>query len=77
MLLTGSTGFLGAFLVRNLIMQTQAHIHCVIRTSVEDDPLQRVLENLAKYKLLDGKSLTEEIVKERVSCLTGQPAAFI
>ena len=31
MLLTGATGFLGAFVLAELLAQTDAHIHCLVR----------------------------------------------
>ena len=51
----------------------QTHIHCIVRTSSPDDNANnRVLANMAKYKLFDGKDLTEEIVSERISALNGE-----
>ncbi|MFD0635297.1 thioester reductase domain-containing protein [Catenulispora yoronensis] len=34
-LLTGATGFLGAFLLREIVDRTEAHVHCLVRA---DDP---------------------------------------
>ncbi|MEL6940561.1 MAG: MBL fold metallo-hydrolase, partial [Cyanobacteria bacterium J06598_1] len=42
-LLTGATGFLGAFILHELLLQTEGHIHCLVRAS---DPA----EGLAKLK---------------------------
>jgi thioester reductase-like protein len=50
-LLTGATGFLGAFLVHELLTTTSATIHCLVRA---DDPaagLERVVDNLRRYGL--------------------------
>ena len=39
-LLTGATGFLGAFLLHELLRQTQAVVYCLVRAaSAEDDSL--------------------------------------
>ena len=35
-LLTGATGFLGAFLLHDLLNQTKGQVHCLIRCSDED-----------------------------------------
>ena len=54
----------------------QTHIHCIVRTSSPDDNANnRVLANMAKYKLFDGKELTEEIVSERISALNGESSS--
>lgn len=50
-LLTGATGFLGAFLLDELLRNTDATVICLVRA---DDPihaLKRIHENLAKYEL--------------------------
>ena len=49
-LLTGSTGFLGAYLLRRLLHETEAEIHCLVRTS-HGDGLQRIRHNLQRYNL--------------------------
>ena len=50
-LLTGATGYLGAFLLHELLQQTQAHILCLVRANSSEDGLARVLTNLRKYQL--------------------------
>jgi amino acid adenylation domain-containing protein/thioester reductase-like protein len=50
-LLTGATGFLGAFLVAELLRQTSATVYCLARAASPEAALQRVLENLARYRL--------------------------
>ncbi len=68
MLLTGATGFLGAFLLRDLLDQTQAKVHCLIRAS---DPaaggrkLRTHLETLG---------LWEEAFAERIVPIPGDLA---
>jgi acyl carrier protein len=47
-LLTGATGFVGAFLVRALAAETDADIHCLVRPHL-GDPGQRLRDHLARY----------------------------
>ncbi|NJM75314.1 MAG: amino acid adenylation domain-containing protein [Acaryochloridaceae cyanobacterium RU_4_10] len=49
--ITGVTGFLGAFLLYELLEQTSAQIHCLVRakTSIEGD--RKIQANLKKYLL--------------------------
>ena len=50
-LLSGVTGFLGAFLLSELLDQTDAHICCMVRETSEARGMGRVVENMRKYKL--------------------------
>lgn len=50
-LISGVTGFLGAYLLSELLEQTNAHICCMVRESTESRGLGRVVENLRKYNL--------------------------
>lgn len=50
-LLTGATGFLGAFVLIDLLRYTQATIYCVVRAKDADAARQRIDENLAHYQL--------------------------
>ncbi|MEH2285035.1 MAG: amino acid adenylation domain-containing protein [Nostoc sp.] len=49
--LTGATGFLGAFLLDELLHQTQAKIYCLVRSSNEHEGLKKIQQNLEKYSL--------------------------
>src|SRR5581483_7736038 len=53
--LTGATGFLGAFLLRELLEQTSATVHCLVRAATPDDGLRRLRANLASYGLWEGR----------------------
>jgi thioester reductase-like protein len=46
-LLTGATGFLGAFLLRELLGQTRARVHCLVRAESAEEGRRRLHENLA------------------------------
>ena len=47
--LTGATGFLGAFLLDELMRQTQATVYCLVRARDMDDAQRRLEENLQTY----------------------------
>lgn len=48
--ITGATGFLGAFLIKDLLEQTVANIYCLVRASSESDGLSRIKNNLVFYQ---------------------------
>lgn len=48
--LTGATGFLGAYLLSDLLMQTKANVFCLVRAKDEAEGLNRILENLKFYQ---------------------------
>jgi thioester reductase-like protein len=50
-LLTGATGYLGAFLLRELLDQTSADIYCLVRASNLSSAMQRIQKNLESYQL--------------------------
>jgi amino acid adenylation domain-containing protein/thioester reductase-like protein len=51
--LTGSTGFLGTFLLFELLQQTRADIHCLIRASSLAEAQARIQTSLKRYSLWD------------------------
>ncbi|NUT94719.1 MAG: thioester reductase domain-containing protein, partial [Saccharothrix sp.] len=53
-LLTGATGFLGAFLLRELLITSDATVHCLVRAADETEGLRRIEANLRWYRLWDG-----------------------
>ncbi|HEY9740894.1 MAG TPA: thioester reductase domain-containing protein [Coleofasciculaceae cyanobacterium] len=50
-LLTGATGFLGAFLLQELLDQTQADIYCLVRSPDLESGKARLQDNLKTYDL--------------------------
>jgi amino acid adenylation domain-containing protein/thioester reductase-like protein len=48
-LLTGVTGFFGAFLLDELLAQTDAHISCLVRASDEDGAESRIRASLERF----------------------------
>ena len=51
--LTGATGFVGAFLLRDLLRETSATVHCLVRARDDNDALLRLQKNMAAYGLWD------------------------
>lgn len=68
-LLTGGTGFIGAYLLFFLLKMTDYHIILLVRSKNEDTGLQRVLINLEKYKLLS--QCETRHLKSRISIICG------
>ncbi|MEV6766746.1 thioester reductase domain-containing protein [Streptomyces sp. NPDC051105] len=52
-LLTGATGFLGAFLLRELLEKTTATVHCLVRGDNPDHARERLMQNLDWYGVAD------------------------
>ncbi|OFA07178.1 non-ribosomal peptide synthetase [Duganella sp. HH101] len=50
-LITGATGFLGAYLLRDLLDATDAEIVCLVRAATLPECLQRIRANLQSYGL--------------------------
>ncbi len=49
--LTGATGFVGAYLLHELLEQTQAKIYCLVRSANEIEGAKRLQRSLEKYLL--------------------------
>jgi thioester reductase-like protein len=49
--LTGVTGFLGAYLLHDLLQETQANVYCLVRASSYKEGLHRIKEALVSYML--------------------------
>ncbi|WP_199743985.1 type I polyketide synthase [Verrucosispora sp. FIM060022] len=52
-LLTGATGFVGAFLLRELLATTTATVHCLIRANDPDDAWKRLRATARWYRIED------------------------
>ncbi|MBD1938356.1 non-ribosomal peptide synthetase [Microcoleus sp. FACHB-68] len=63
--LTGATGFLGAFLLNELLQKTQADIYCLVRSSDIESAKQRLKNSLECY------SLWEERLSSRIIPVIG------
>jgi thioester reductase-like protein len=67
-LLTGATGFLGAFLLSELLDQTTSEVICLVRARDEATGLRRLADNLSRY------GLVHEDFRDRVSVRVGDLA---
>jgi amino acid adenylation domain-containing protein/thioester reductase-like protein len=47
--LTGGTGFLGSFLAREILNQTQAQVYCLVRSRDEASGMRRIKEMMERY----------------------------
>ncbi|MFE7492103.1 thioester reductase domain-containing protein, partial [Kitasatospora sp. NPDC057541] len=57
-LLTGATGFVGAFLLAELLERRPGTVHCLVRADNEQHALRRVLANLTTYGVDVGDAAT-------------------
>ena len=60
-LLTGATGFIGAFLLAELLEKTQADIYCLVRATSLAHARQRLQQNLQSYLIWDESKSTRII----------------
>lgn len=65
--LTGATGYLGAYLLHALLIQTNAHIICLVRAATPEAGMQRIRVNMEQY----GLWRDDAGVAERVHALVG------
>ncbi|GAA2244796.1 type I polyketide synthase [Streptomyces amakusaensis] len=67
-LLTGATGFVGAFLLRDLLRTTRARVHCLVRGEDTESATRRLIEHLEWY------GIAGEIDRSRISVVLGDLA---
>ncbi len=53
--LTGGTGFLGAFIIRELLQETDADIYCLVRAANTEEGKSKLQKNLEQYAIWDEK----------------------
>ncbi|MEA5514995.1 thioester reductase domain-containing protein [Nodularia sp. UHCC 0506] len=53
--LTGGTGFLGAFIIRELLQETDADIYCLVRAANVEEGKSKLQKNLEQYAIWDEK----------------------
>lgn len=64
-LLTGATGFLGAFLLRELLAGTRTELYCLVRAGSLDEGWRKLRQTLDKY------GLWEDAIGERIVPVLG------
>ncbi|UKP00590.1 thioester reductase domain-containing protein [Nostoc sp. UHCC 0870] len=57
LLLTGATGFIGAFLLRELLNKTTASVYCLIKSENLETATQRIIKTLKDYQIWDSSYL--------------------
>ncbi|MDF1882138.1 amino acid adenylation domain-containing protein [Sulfurimonas sp. MAG313] len=67
-LLTGATGFVGRYLLHEILNRTEAKIYCLVRASNEESGFERIKRSLCDY------NLWEESFKERIAVVLGDLA---
>ncbi|MEU6172293.1 amino acid adenylation domain-containing protein [Streptantibioticus parmotrematis] len=67
-LLTGATGFLGAYLLRELLTATTCHVHCLVRAADQDAAWERLRDTATAYGFADA------LTPRRVTALPGDVA---
>jgi myxalamid-type nonribosomal peptide synthetase MxaA len=70
-LLTGATGFLGAYLVNEILRTTDAHLHCLIRARDGLNSKVRMQEQLRHYELWQEGEHWQGVWEERVHVVAG------
>ncbi|HEX2130712.1 MAG TPA: amino acid adenylation domain-containing protein [Actinophytocola sp.] len=70
-LLTGATGFLGVYLLRELLTSTRAAVHCLVRADDRDQALDRLQANARHYF---GDDLAEYRLAGRIVPVVGDLA---
>lgn len=49
--MTGATGYLGAFLLSELFLQSDVRVNCLVRAATIDEGRRRILKNMERYGL--------------------------
>ncbi|KAI0218537.1 Linear gramicidin synthase subunit D [Lamellibrachia satsuma] len=78
-LVTGTTGFLGSFVLRDLLLHTKTHIFCLVRELPDQNGISRIRSTLSKYGILapsgtepsDSQRHLEAELTSRVAALKG------
>src|SRR5262249_2833711 len=52
-LLTGASGFLGAYVLKELLQDTATRVHCLVRARDAENAFARVKANLSAYRCWD------------------------
>ncbi|WP_131732593.1 non-ribosomal peptide synthetase [Actinomadura formosensis] len=61
-LLTGATGFLGAFLLHELLERTTAEVWCLVRAATPGEARERIHRALRRYRLTDAPAAPNRII---------------
>lgn len=64
-LLSGASGFLGAYLLKDIIHQTRAHVFCLVRAMDSKEGFERIKRNLQQYQIW------EDGFESRITAING------
>ena len=70
-LLTGATGFLGAYIVAEVLRSTDVHLHCLVRPKQGADSKARIASQLKTYELWRDDPAWQAAFAERVHVVAG------
>ncbi|KAK6976349.1 linear gramicidin synthase subunit D [Biomphalaria glabrata] len=78
-LLTGATGFLGAFILKELLLHTKLVVYCLVRELPQRSAIDRIITTLRSYGILatdkttetEEQALLEEAFMQRATPLKG------
>ena len=70
-LLTGATGFLGAYTVAEILNTTQAHIHCLVRPKRGENSKERIEKQLKRYQVWSQEEAWESAWESRLQVVDG------
>lgn len=76
--LTGATGFVGAFLLRELLARTPATVHCLVRADSVARATQRLRATMRRYRLcghrVPDERFVDDLLAERIVTVVGDLA---
>lgn len=70
-LLTGSTGFLGAYILNEILQTSSAHVYCLVRSKQGAASLVRIEQQLRQYQLWRDEEKWQSAWRERVHVISG------
>ena len=70
-LLTGATGFLGAYTVAEILNTTQAHIYCLVRPKRGENSKERIERQMKRYQVWSGDNAWLSAWKSRLHIVEG------
>ena len=70
-LLTGATGFLGAYILNEILQTGDAHVHCLVRSKQTASSHARIEEQLRKYQLWPEGEKWRSAWEQRVHVVAG------
>ncbi len=70
-LLTGATGFLGAYIVADILRTTEVDLHCLVRPRRGEDPRERIERQLRHYRLWSDDPQWQDAWRRRLHVVEG------